>query len=446
MKQCYHTSTQEKNINWILLNIDPTPIAFYRHIMSSQREHSIQRYNEALTMAIDRTSDDHKNKLISLKQRVDEQSIASVDWRLWLEEKRAALVREGIQQTNVIVHDQFNTLVTEQTDKKELLFTEKQSYESWILSTGKNVSEVLKEYTEKMTKNKEFLYPAYFGIVDLTDEDTHFKDMFSDEKWIEMKNDFKVIVKLEDLLKDEENPFFQLMDKITQVVDESPNDIITAIEKNCIIDNNQKMNAIRRLIQNYIFNLDCMPNSVSEYYFSNSFTNMITKGILTFEQEFSYDEGETESLASKMVLNLNQKPTDRSIIGQKCDFRIQKDGFEYLIGLRAGGLPEACKSKKWNDKVDLAVAMRDEFAVMAKNIWCFGLLKTIKLPQSFIQISILERVITLLLRIEKTLKKMENFRTKILIEKAQLYRNRRNSELQMSYSICTVGRTSRIRK
>ncbi|CAJ0859166.1 21059_t:CDS:2 [Entrophospora sp. SA101] len=116
----------------------------------------------------------------------------------------------------------------------------------------------------------------------------------------------------------------------------------------------------------YIFNLDHMPNSVSENYFSSSFTNMITKGILTFEQKFSYDEGETDSLASKMVLNLNQKPTDRGIIGQKCDFHIQKDGFEYLMGLHAGGLPEACKSKKWNDRVDLAVAMRDVLFIVIK--------------------------------------------------------------------------------
>ncbi|CAG8690571.1 20476_t:CDS:2 [Gigaspora margarita] len=27
----------------------------------------------------------------------------------------------------------------------------------------------------------------------------------------------------------------------------------------------------------------------------------------------------------------------------------QPDGFEVVIGLRSGGLPEACKSKKWND-------------------------------------------------------------------------------------------------
>ena len=41
--------------------------------------------------------------------------------------------------------------------------------------------------------------------------------MFSNEEWVEMKNDFKLNVKLEDLLKDEEDPLFQLMDKITQV-------------------------------------------------------------------------------------------------------------------------------------------------------------------------------------------------------------------------------------
>ncbi len=60
-----------------------------------------------------------------------------------------------------------------------------------------------------------------------------------------------------------------------------------------------------------------------------------------------------------MVANLNKKPTDRGQIGQKCDFRVHKNGYECVIGLRSGGLPEAPKSKKWGDKVDLAVALRD---------------------------------------------------------------------------------------
>src|SRR3954453_5023231 len=69
--------------------------------------------------------------------------------------------------------------------------------------------------------------------------------------------------------------------------------------------------------------------------------------------------GEIQSLASSVITNMKAKPTDRSLIGQKVDFRISKDQFEMLIGLRSGGLPSVAKSKKWLDKVDLAVALRD---------------------------------------------------------------------------------------
>jgi|SRR3954451_15173415 hypothetical protein len=69
--------------------------------------------------------------------------------------------------------------------------------------------------------------------------------------------------------------------------------------------------------------------------------------------------GEIQSLASSVITNMKAKPTDRSLIGQKVDFRISKDQFEMLIGLRSGGLPSAKKNKKWMDKVDLAVALRD---------------------------------------------------------------------------------------
>jgi len=69
--------------------------------------------------------------------------------------------------------------------------------------------------------------------------------------------------------------------------------------------------------------------------------------------------GEIQGLASSVISNLKTKPTDRSLIGQKVDFRISKDQFEMLIGLRSGGLPSATKGKKWMDKVDLAVSLRD---------------------------------------------------------------------------------------
>lgn len=69
--------------------------------------------------------------------------------------------------------------------------------------------------------------------------------------------------------------------------------------------------------------------------------------------------GEIQGLASSVIANTKAKPTDRSLIGQKIDFRISKDQFEMLIGLRSGGLPGAPKNKKWADKVDMGVALRD---------------------------------------------------------------------------------------
>ena|ERR1700722_19656334 len=69
--------------------------------------------------------------------------------------------------------------------------------------------------------------------------------------------------------------------------------------------------------------------------------------------------GEILSLASSVITNMKAKPTDRSLIGQKVDIRVSEDNLEMLIGLRSGGLPSATKSKKWLDKVDLAVALRD---------------------------------------------------------------------------------------
>ncbi|CAG8709829.1 17813_t:CDS:2, partial [Racocetra fulgida] len=52
-------------------------------------------------------------------------------------------------------------------------------------------------------------------------------------------------------------------------------------------------------------------------------------------------------------------PLNKALIRQKVDFRISKYQFEMLIGLRSGGLPSAPKSRKWIDKVDLAVTLRD---------------------------------------------------------------------------------------
>ncbi|RIB03263.1 hypothetical protein C2G38_800608 [Gigaspora rosea] len=119
---------------------------------------------------------------------------------------------------------------------------------SWVLSSGKDVGEVLSKYREKIPRTKAYLYPAYFGILDLSGEDVEVKNLFTDGEWNEMIQDFKSNVNLKDLEGKQERPLYDLMDKIVEVLMEKPSDLITSIES-CVIEDNIKINATRRLIQ-----------------------------------------------------------------------------------------------------------------------------------------------------------------------------------------------------
>ncbi|RGB30327.1 hypothetical protein C1646_295463 [Rhizophagus diaphanus] len=220
---------------------------------------------------------------------------------------------------------------------------------------------------------------------------------------------------------------------------------------------------------------------MSEAAFGSNFTNMTTKGILTFDQTYHYEEGEIQGLASSVITNLKTKPTDRSLIGQKVDFRISKEQFEMLIGLRSGGLPPVAKGKKWMDKVDLAVSLRDvlinegienngiepnKFHKLftlgvhtynynyniygldwkSKGVWRLGLLQKIKLPTSIDCLPVIEKLIISLLRVEETLHHIRKIHHEILIDKAKLYRARRTSSCALDYSVCEHGRITRTRR
>ncbi|CAG8692166.1 6739_t:CDS:10, partial [Ambispora leptoticha] len=287
---------------------------------------------------------------------------------------------------------------------------------NWILSTGKDVREVLTTYRRSIPASKAHLYPAYFGILDLSGEDVEVKNLFTSDEWGEMIQDFQQNVQLSDLKEEHERPLYELMDRITEMLNKNPPDLITAIE-GCAVE-------VQRLR---------LP--MSEAAFGSNFTNLMTKGILTFDQIYHYEEGEIQSLGSAMISNLKANPTNRSLIGQKLDFRISKDRFEGLIGLRSGGLPPSPKSKKWSDKVDLSVTLRDalltegienngialdlfrklyilgvhtydyNYNVYAldwkvREVWRLGLLKNVKLPLSIDELPVIEKFITTLMRIE----------------------------------------------
>ncbi|EXX68737.1 uncharacterized protein OCT59_006543 [Rhizophagus irregularis] len=393
---------------------------------------------------------------------------------------------------------------TEEISQPEAVQVESSLFNAWILSTGKNVSQVLENYRLTIPKSKAYLYPAFFGILDLSGEDTEVKKLFTDNEWSEMKNDFSKTVEFKNIKevnnkpegtnnssrgnntttsneakrRSQEETLYDLFDKIQEVIRKKPDDLITAIEK-CTIEGNSKINSIRRLIQAYAYNLERLQTSIPEAMFSNNFTNMITKGILTYHQKFIYDEGEIQSIASAFITNSTKKPTDRSLIGQKCDFRVTCDGFEMVIGLRSGGLPEACKSKKLSDKIDLMVAMRDvllheaidnngvectDFKQLytigvhsygffynvyamdwkSRGLWRLGLLKKTKLPQSNAQLLMIEKLVVTLLRIELTLNHIETIRNDLAVKASRLHRKGRTSVILKQYADCEQ-RVRRIR-
>ncbi|CAG8607219.1 6781_t:CDS:10 [Funneliformis mosseae] len=437
-----------------------------RNLHTSIRRNMIVSYN------VEALKDHHQNK----KQLMNNKNIHT---------NRNNQVNEVEKQNEnasdvVSEKDIFDFDVDDDTDDQmqELEATtnmrEDESDNKWILSTGKDVYKVLNEFKSKIPLTKAYLYPAYFGILDLSGEEPEIKGLFTVEEWAEMKADFNKTVVLKETDPKEEELLYDLFDKIEKVLKRKSDDIVTDIEE-CIIKGHPKINVIRRLIQTYAYNLDRSKVFMSEGSFSNNFTNMMTKGIITYYQKFA---GEIQSLSSAMIANLNKKLVDRSLIGQRCDFRITCDGFEAVIGLRSGGLPEACSSKRWNDKVDLMVAMRDvllqeaienngvectdfrnlyTFGVhsygfyynlyaldwKAKGLWRLGLMKKTKLPQSNNQLLIIEKLTTLLLRIEICL-----CHHSLAVKASRLHRDRRSSIHPKPYTFSEQGcvRRKRIQK
>ncbi|RHZ52881.1 hypothetical protein Glove_456g11 [Diversispora epigaea] len=430
--------------------------------------HTSIRRNVTVVYNVEAEKDHHQNKAMLRKLHDNEDQVSKASSSNDQEsdtERQDEITSDVVSDASDLCDDQMREL----DDIEELEASGNKikdgSEEKWTLSTGKDVYMVLND-------------PAYFGILDLSGEEPEVKELFTIEEWAEMQEDFSKTVVLKKMDSKEEELLYNLFDKIEEVLKRKSDDIITDIEE-CIIKGYPKINVIRRLIQTYSYNLDQLKVSMSEGSFSNNFTNMMTKGIITYNRKFAYDEGEIQSLSSAMIANLNKKPVDRSLIGQRCDFRITCDGFEAVIGLRSGGLPEACHSKKWNDKVDLMVAMRDvllkeaiedngveckDFRNLytlgvhsygfyynlyaldwkAKGLWRLGLLKKIKLPQSNDQLLMIEKLTTLLLRVESTLDYIMPIRNELAVKASRLHRDRRSSFCLKPYTFAEQGQSELI--
>jgi len=150
-----------------------------------------------------------------------------------------------------------------------------------------------------------------------------------------------------------------------------------------------------------------------------------------------------------------------------------------LLGCDLGDCQRPAQSKKWDDKVDLLVAMRDVLLREAienngvecadfkkiftmgvhsfgffynayamdwksRGLWRLGLLKKIKLPQSNAQLLMIEKLIVALLQIESTLNYIEIIRNDLVVKASRLHRERRTSVIPKQYTVCKQ-RVRRIR-
>ncbi|CAG8612045.1 18201_t:CDS:2, partial [Acaulospora morrowiae] len=221
---------------------------------------------------------------------------------------------------------------------------------SWILRSGTNVGEALKKYVETIPETQKCLNLAYWNIIDLT-EDSMIKHFFSVDDWEEITESFKNDVTLIEsdipdvvITKKENNNAIKEIAKLSPEIIERNNNIILTDEDEDIMDN------IKLATITYIENLKGLGSLISERDFDNNFPTMLTKRFLE-NQDLQMDANEGLSIYH------------RARAGQKCDFRgtlkNSHTSLEAIIGLRSGGLPVAHRKKILEDRIDLAVVMRD---------------------------------------------------------------------------------------
>ncbi|RUS14955.1 hypothetical protein BC937DRAFT_93102 [Endogone sp. FLAS-F59071] len=536
---------QENDVEWILSSSDPTPLAFFRLIHPTHRNRAIENYRVAFAQALKKSKDDARLRNV----KNDVESIQR-DWEIWLGEKKMISVHRSIHDTNVNIQNKFNSGVNSWGDQTENVnekksgnnesdeesddesdeesdegngqndaekecaelsednhpdntFVERLEAQNpsvhtrrWILPSGTDIGKVLTDYVQKIPDSQKCSNLAYWGILDLTEEHSETKALFSAEDWAEMVNQFNHDVKLSRAKVSEAmsqffdevhqacilSMLFSLCDNILLIYSH----IVLAIDRitpevmeekygvTLSEDDQRDINAVKLAVMTYANqdvtlsaeNLGDVDLPISESSFDNSFPNMLTRRFLD-RTELKMDVGEICCWASAARRNDGRSMVLRARVGQKCDFRgtlkNNIDNLEAIIGLRSGGLPPAHRKKVSEDRVDLAVAMRDvlfNFFVsnanasdddlhrtfvlgtqswgwthdtfgmdcQATNLCRFGKLARTKLPNTIRTLACLEAFYTVMLDIKLTLKDICDHANDVALAHARAHRKRENED------------------
>ncbi|CAG8835269.1 36001_t:CDS:10, partial [Gigaspora margarita] len=387
---------QERHVDWMLACPDPTPLAFFRFIFPYHRRKASEKYKKVLDLASkEAVNEESRNKFEKMKKSATDERILK-DWETWMQQKTAILVRRGVHNTNLNLHEEINTLSlskdgssaktmksnpdsdTSEDDLEEEDQEEEESADEidkffmdtgnnekirnsvisndignvnlvkrieessstcqrlWILRSGTNVGYKLASHVKTIPEAQKCLNLAYWNILDLT-ENSQIKSLFSTNDWEEMIESFNNEVKLiESDLFDVIEYFFDEVEKITK--EKNDKDVINAIDRLTpeIIEMSRKVELKDE--EKSAENLERIDSPVSEADFNNAFPNMLAKRFLNSE-ELKMDVGEIACWASACRRNEGRSVVLRARTGQKYDFRgtLKKsvNKLEALIGLRS---------------------------------------------------------------------------------------------------------------
>lgn len=310
-------------------------------------------------------------------------------------------------------------------------------------------------------------------ILDLTEENAQIRSLFSMDDWNEIIESFNNEVRLVD--SDVPDAVMHFFDEIERITKADYKHVISAIEdvtpglleknRNVTLSDDEKdaIGIVRRAIITYAENLGEIDLPVSEAAFDNAFPNILAKRFLD-KEELRMEVGEIVCWASAHRRNEGRSVVLRARVGQKCDFRgTLKNSFdrlEAIIGLRSGGLPDAHRKKVHEDRVDLAVAMRDilygffasnskapeddlhsmyvlgmqswgwnhdTYAMDCKatNVLRFGRLSRVKLPSTMRTLACLEGFYALMSDVRATLRKICDHANNTALAHSRAYRHRK---------------------
>ncbi|KAJ3178587.1 hypothetical protein HDU87_003410 [Geranomyces variabilis] len=345
-------------------------------------------------------------------------------------------------------------------------------WQAWILSTGKDVGITVDRARAKIPEKKKTCNLLWGGIIDLSGTDVNLKEYFTDAELEEMRVDFEEDVRLEDISNEDRERLTKVMDAVRGIVDaagsNSNDDTINAIER-LTFENDHTSIKLRRAVQNYALNTMTMTGSASEAAMDNATSGFLVKQLVNAKRNtWQLEEGELQCQASQKARTGDATGENaKSAIGQKLDLRVTlydtTDNLEGLAYLRSGGLPRPGIQKFRDDRFDLAQCLAEIAFTFAKanagvseedigrffvlgcqsyewntyvyglrwripGIYCFGLLKKHRLPQTLRTIPVIENGVHTLMRIQETLQKMMVVANRVATAKAQLdSRNRRKT-------------------